>query len=113
MLIHNTIPITLYNNLLTFRDTGKEFELEGDFLRMIFNENYNVDVASILEKKLMYDFAKERYFDVKDTGNKSTRDFTPIRFLKSLAIMASGISAKFSLENPNELCDRLKLLLHN
>ena len=26
LLIHNTIPITLYDNLLTFRDTGKEFE---------------------------------------------------------------------------------------
>ena len=26
--INKTIPITLYNNLLTFRDTGKEFELK-------------------------------------------------------------------------------------
>ena len=25
--INKTIPITLYNNFLTFRDTGKEFEL--------------------------------------------------------------------------------------
>ena len=30
--INKTIPITLYNNLLTFRDTGKEFELKGDRL---------------------------------------------------------------------------------
>ena len=28
LLIKNTIPITLYNNLLIFRDTGKEFELK-------------------------------------------------------------------------------------
>ena len=27
---NNSIPITLHNNLLTFRDTGKEFELKGD-----------------------------------------------------------------------------------
>ena len=27
---NKTIPITLYNNLLTFRDTNKEFELKGD-----------------------------------------------------------------------------------
>ena len=27
LLIHNTIPIILYNILLTFRDTGKEFKL--------------------------------------------------------------------------------------
>ena len=35
LLIHNSIPITLHDNLLTFRDTGKEFELKGDLLEMI------------------------------------------------------------------------------
>ena len=49
LLIHNTIPITLYNNLLTFRDTGKEFELKGDLLKMITNKNFNVDLASLAE----------------------------------------------------------------
>ena len=63
--INNSIPITLYNNLLTFRDTGKEFELKGDLLKMITNKNYNVDLASLADKKLMYDFAKEMHFDVK------------------------------------------------
>ena len=29
--INRTIPITLYNNKLTFRDTGKEFELKESF----------------------------------------------------------------------------------
>ena len=58
LLIHNTIPITLYNNLLTFRDTGKEFELKGDLLKMMTNKNYNVDLASLSDKKLMNDFAK-------------------------------------------------------
>ena len=63
--INNIIPITLYNNLLTFRDTGKEFELKGDLLKMITNKNYNVDLASLADKKLMYDFGKEMHFDVK------------------------------------------------
>ena len=31
--INKTIPITLYNNMLTFRDTGKEFEIKGDLLK--------------------------------------------------------------------------------
>ena len=31
LLIRNTIPITLHNNLLTFRDTEKEFEIKGIF----------------------------------------------------------------------------------
>ena len=58
--IHKTIPITPYNNLLKFRDTGKEFELKGDLLKMISNKNYNVDLASLQDKKLMYDFVKEK-----------------------------------------------------
>ena len=37
--INNSIPITLYNNLLTFRDTNKQFELKGDLLKMITNKN--------------------------------------------------------------------------
>ena len=56
--INNSIPITLYSNLLTFRDTGKEFDSKGDLLKMITNKNYNVDLASLADKKLMYDFCK-------------------------------------------------------
>ena len=56
--INKTIPITLYNNLLLLGDTGKEFELTGDLLKMITNEKYNVDLASLQDKKLIYDFAK-------------------------------------------------------
>ena len=112
LLIHNTIPITLYNNLLTFRDTGKEFELKGDLLKMITNKNFNVDLASLSDKKLRYDFAKEMHFDTKAQGNKSTRDRTLIKLLKSPAIIASGVSkTMFLSSDPDELCNRLKLLL--
>ena len=69
--IHNSIPITLYGNMLTFRDTNKQFELKGDLLEMITNSKYNVDLASIADKKLMYDFAKEMHFDQNAVGNKS------------------------------------------
>ena len=34
-LIHNTKPTTLFYNMLTFRDTGKEFELHRHILKMI------------------------------------------------------------------------------
>ena len=40
LLIHNTIPITLSNNLLTFRDSGKEFESKGELLKLKTLENY-------------------------------------------------------------------------
>ena len=51
--INNSIPITLHKNLLTFRDTNKQFELKGDLLKMITNKNYNVNHASLSDKKLM------------------------------------------------------------
>ena len=109
MLIHNSILITLYGNILTFRDTGKEFELTGDLLKMITNKNYNVDVASLSDKKLMYDFAREMIFDLKAQGNKSTRARTLIKLLKSpgLMVSASGIPKTIYLSSdPDELCTR-------
>ena len=111
--INKTIPITLYGNMLTFRDTNKQFELR-DLLEMITNSKFNVDLASLSGKKLMYDFAKEMHFDPKASGNKSIRDRKLIKLLNSpsLIVSASGVSKTIFLSSdPNELCDRLKLLL--
>ena len=108
---HKSIPIILYGNMLTFRDTGKELELTADLLEKITNKNYNVDLASLSDKKLMYDFAKELNFDLKAAGKNSTRAKTLIKLLKSPAIMASGVTTIFLSENPDELCNGLKLIL--
>ena len=100
--------------MFTFRDTGREFELKGDLSKMITNKNYNVDLASLSDKKLMYDFAKEMHYDERNVGNKSIRDRKLIKLLNSPGLMASasGISKTIFLSSdPNELCDRLKLLL--
>ena len=75
---------------------------------MITNKNYNVDLASLVGKKLMYDFAREMNFDQKAVGKKSTRDGTLIKLLKSPAIMVSGVPTTFVSSDPNELCDRLR-----
>ena len=112
--INKTVPITLYNKMLTFRDTAKEFELKGDLLKRITNKNYNVDLASLPDIKLMYDFAKEMNFDAKALGKKSTRDRTLLKLLKSpgLMISASGVSKTIFLSSdPDELCNRIKLLV--
>ena len=112
--IHNSIPITLYGNMLTFRDTNKQFELKGDLLEMITNSKFNVDLASLSDKKSMYDFAKEMHFDPKASGNKSARyrKLTKLLNSPSLMISASGVSKTIFLPSDgNELCDRLKLLL--
>ena len=106
--INNSIPVTLHNILLTFRDTGKKFELKGDLLKMITNKNYNVNLASLADKKLMYDFAKEMLFDERRVGNKSTRDRTLLKIIKSpgLMVYASGFSKRIFLSSgPDKLCD--------
>ena len=59
LLIQNSIPITLHDNLLTFRDTNKQFELNGDLLEMITNKHYYVNLAKLSDKKLMYDLQKK------------------------------------------------------
>ena len=100
--------------MLTFRDTGKEFELKGDLSKTITNKNYNVDLASLQDKKLMYDFAKEMNFDTKALGDKSTRDRTLTKLLKSpgLKVSVSGVSKTIFLSpDPDELCNILNLLL--
>ena len=111
-LIHGTIPVTIYSNMITFRDTNKSFRLEGDLLKTITNHKFNTDNSSQQDKKLIYEFAKEMNYDTKSTGRPSTRHTSIIKILESPAIMASGVSKTIILSSdPNELCDRLKLLL--
>ena len=62
----------------------------------------------------MYDFAKEMYFDERRVGNKSTRDRNLIKLLNppGLMVSASGVSkTKFLSSDPDELCNRIRLLL--
>ena len=68
--------------MLTIRDTDRNFELNGDLLKMITKKNYSVDLAKLPDKKSMFKFARERLFDEKDVANKSSRDKSPIRLPK-------------------------------
>ena len=114
LLLKNKKPITLYGNILTFRDTGKEFELTGDLLEMITKCKYIFDLASFQDRKLMYDFAKEMNFDLKAVGKKSIRDKTLIKLRKSPGLMVSASSVSktiFLSSDPDELCRRINLLL--
>ena len=99
--------------MLAFRDTGKEFELKRDLLKMITDKNYKVNLARLQDRKLMDDFAKEMNFGLKTQGRKSTRDSSLIKLLKSpgLIFSASGVSTIYLSFDPNDLCDRLKILL--
>ena len=110
--INGGIPVTIFSNMITFRDSNKSFKLDGDLLETITNYDFNVDHSDQKDRKLIYEFAKEMNFNTRQKGNKSERDKSIKRLLNSPAIMASGISKTIFLsENPNELCDRLRLLL--
>ena len=62
------------------------------------------------DQKLLYEFGKEMNFNSKQKKQKSDRDKSLINLFKSPAILASGISTKFLSPQPNELCERIKLL---
>ena len=72
----------------------KKLDLQGGLLKLVTNKNDNVDLSKLLDKKLLYDFAKEMYFYIKAPGIKSTRDATLLKLHKSpdLMIYASGSS---------------------
>ena len=81
---------------------------------MITNKNYNVDLASLADTNLLYDFAKEMHFDVRGRSNKPTRDRTLMKLLKSPGLMVSGSGVSNTIiltSDPDEHCDRLKLIL--
>ena len=111
-LIHGNIPVSLYSNLITFRDSNKSFKLDGDLLKLITIYKLNADHSSPQDEKLIYEFAKEMNYDTKSTGRPSIRHSSVIKILESPAIIACGISKSIILSSdPNELCDSLKLLL--
>ena len=92
--MNKTKADTPYHNLLTFRDSKKNFALEGDLLKMIANYNFNADNFYSQYRKLTFQFAEETNFDEQAEGNKSNRDaFT--RLPKSLAITAVSLNQKY------------------
>ena len=102
--INKSVPITLYNNLLTFLDTSGGFELKGDLLKLITNENYNEVLAKLSDKEFLHDFAKEVNFDLKAVSEYSNRDRTLIKLLESPGLMVSASCASktiFSSSNPD------------
>ena len=59
---------------MTFRDTDENFQLQGDLLKMVNNNKYNVDIAEVSGKKIMYDFGQEMLFGEKAPDDISERD---------------------------------------
>ena len=111
-LINEKVPVTIFSNMLTFRDTKKVFKIEGDLYKVITDYKFNVDHSNKQNRQIIYEFGKEMKYKLKNKGKPSIRHNSMIRLLNQPPIMASGFSKTIFLSSdPNELCDRLKLLL--
>ena len=111
-LINEKVPVTIFSNMLTFRNTKKVFKIEGDLYKVITDYKFNVDHSNQQDRKIIYEFGKEMKYKLKNKGRPSIRHNSMIRLLNHPPIMASGISKTIILSSDaNELCDRLKLLL--
>ena len=98
--------------MLTFRDTKKVFKIEGDLYKVITDYKINVDHSNQQDRKLIYEFGKEMKYKLKNKGRPSIRHSSMIRVLNQTPITASGFTKTIILSSdPNELCDRLKILL--
>ena len=51
-LIITSVPVTLYSNMLTFRDTNRSFKLDGDHLNTVTIYKFNVDLSNLQDRKL-------------------------------------------------------------
>ena len=111
-LINEGVPVTIFSNMSTFRDSNNTFKLDGDLLETTTNYDYNVSQSNPKDQKLIDEFGKEMKFNIKQKGRKSDRDKSMLKLLKSPAFMASGISKTIFLSSDtDELCHRLKMLL--
>ena len=72
-LINGGKPVTLFSNMIIFRDSKKSFELDGDFLETMTKFDFNVDHSNQQDRKLIYESAKEVRFNIKQKGKKRSR----------------------------------------
>ena len=94
-LINKGILVTLYSNMLTFRDSNKSFKLDEALSKTITNYDFNATHSNPQDQILFYEFGKEMKFNINQVGRKSNRDTAPAKLFKSAAFMASGISTIF------------------
>ena len=90
-LIISSISVTLKRSMLTLPDSNKSYKLDKAFWKTMTNYDFNVDRSNPWDQKIIFEFAKELNFNIKQKGRKSPRDESVIRLLKSPAIMAGSL----------------------
>ena len=105
----NGEKVTIYDDQLLFRDTVVVFTLKREILLLITDYDFNKTESP--DAKQLIHFLDEMHFNIRATC-KSNRDRTLIKkYYIKRSILASGLRTVFLSENPDELCDKLKLLL--
>ena len=69
-LIKGGIPVTLYSNMLTFRDRKLPFKLDGDLLGTLTKYDFNVNHAKPQGRKLICESGKEMNFNIRQKARE-------------------------------------------
>ena len=80
-LFNEKVPVTIFSNMLTFRDTKKVFKIEGDLYKVITDYKFNVDHCNQQDRKIINEFGKEKKYKLKNKGGPSARHNSMIRLL--------------------------------
>ena len=107
----NGEKVAIYDDKLVFEINGRIFTWKGDVLIMITDYKFNTTDSP--DAKLINDFTDEIHFDQHARG-KNVRDKNLMKnYFNKRAILVFGLRRSettiFLSENPNELCDKLKL----
>ena len=97
-LINGGTPVSIYDNMVTFRDSYKSFKLDGDLLETRKNFGFDVSKSNPKDQKLIYEFGKKMNFNIRQQGRRSDRDKSMTicaHSFKSPAIMVSGVTTLF------------------
>ena len=64
-LTNERIPVTLFSNMLTFRDSNETFKFDGDLSETTTKYDFKVSHSNPKDQKLIYNFGKEMNFNIK------------------------------------------------
>ena len=81
-LISEGISVTLFSNMLTFRDDNKSLKIDGDLSETMTNYDFGVGHSNPKDQTLIYEFGMEMNFNIKQKGRKIGRDNSMIKLLK-------------------------------
>ena len=87
----------------------KGFTLRSHVLKIIIEQKFNKTHSP--EAKLIVDIMDEMQFDIHSRGKKLIDGNLMKNYFSKRAILASGLKTIFLSKNPNELYDKLKILL--